>query len=323
MASKSSRLRCVVLDDYQAIASQVAPWDRLADRVAVYFVHESIRDQERLIALLDTADIIVANRERTRITAEIIAALPQLKLMVTTGMGNAAIDGRALRERGIPMCGTGNTGAPTVELTWALILSLARNIVVEANGLAAGRWQQTVGMGLEGRTLGVVGLGAVGSGVAKIGVAFGMEVLAWSPSLTPERAQAAGLKMAPDLKTLFACADIVSLHARLTTESRGLVGRDLLYAMKTGSFLINTARAALVDEAALLDVLRQKRIAGAALDVFETEPLPTDHPFKELKNMLLTPHLGYVTRQNYERYFGDAVDDILAWLDGSPIRVIN
>lgn len=316
-------LNCVVLDDYQAVAGAVAPWQRLAPRVSVSFETRFIEDRAALVARLRDADIVVANRERTRIDAELMAALPRLRLLVTTGMRNAAIDTEAAAARGIVVCGTGSTGEPTVELTWALILALARHIVPEANGLRAGRWQTTLGLGLKGRTLGLVGLGRVGAGVAAVGRAFGMHVTAWSPRLTPERAAQAGVDMAPDLMGLFAAADIVSLHATLTPESRGLVGRELLAAMKPGALLVNTARAGLVDEAALIDALKSGPLAGAALDVFASEPLSADHPLLALPNVLATPHLGYVTGDNYARYFGDAVEDIEAWLAGTPLRRIT
>lgn len=316
-------LNCVVLDDYQAVAGSVAPWQRLAPRVDVSFETRFIPDRAALIERLRDADIIVANRERTRIDSELLAQLPRLKLLVTTGMRNAAIDTEAAAARGIVVCGTGSDGEPTVELAWALVLALARHIVPEANGLRAGRWQTTLGLGLKGHTLGLVGLGRVGTGVAAVGRAFGMNVTAWSPRLTPERAAQAGVDMAPDLESLFAAADIVSLHATLTAESRGLVGRGLLAAMKPGALLVNTARAGLVDEAALIEALKTGPLAGAALDVFSTEPLTAGHPLLSLPNVLATPHLGYVTGDNYARYFGDAVEDIAAWLAGTPLRQIN
>lgn len=317
-------LNCVVLDDYQAVAGAVAPWQRLAPRVAVSFEARFLGDdRDALIARLRDADIVVANRERTRFDAGLLAELPRLRLLVTTGMRNAAIDIEAAAARGILVCGTGSAGEPTVELTWGLILALARHIVTEANGLSAGRWQATLGLGLKGRTLGLVGLGRVGAGVAAVGRAFDMQVMAWSPRLTPERASGAGVDMAADLMSLFSTADIVSLHATLTPESRGLVGRDLLAAMKPGALLVNTARAGLVDQDALIAALKTGPLAGAALDVFESEPLAAGHPLLHLANVLATPHLGYVTDENYARYFGDAVDNIEAWLAGTPLRRIN
>lgn len=321
MATK--RLDCIVLDDYQQVAAKAAPWEQLADRVDMRFESRHLSRREELVALLRDADIIVANRERTAFDADLLGQLPRLRLLVTTGMRNAAIDTAAARARDILVCGTGSAGEPTVELTWALILGLCRNLVQEANALRAGRWQSSLGFGLKGRSLGLVGLGRVGSGVAAVGRAFGMKVSAWSPNLTDERAQAAGVRRAPNLISLFAGSDIVSLHAPLTEASRGLVSADLLSAMRPDAYLVNTARAGLVDEAALLAALSGGRLAGAALDVFEQEPLPADHPLLALPNVLATPHLGYVTDDNYARYFGDAVDNIAAWLAGRPVRILN
>jgi len=316
-------LRCVVLDDYQAVVARIGPWDRLAGRVDLDIETRHIAGRAALTARLEAADIVLANRERTALDAALLAALPRLRLVVTTGMRNAAIDMAAARARGIDVCGTGNAGEPTVELTWALILGLCRHLVDEANRLRGGGWQATLGLGLDGRVLGLVGLGRVGTGVARVGRAFGMKVVAWSPNLTPERAAAAGVTMAPDLPGLFAAADIVSLHAALTEQSRGLVGKALLAAMRPTALLVNTARAGLVDEAALLEALEAGRIAGAGLDVFSSEPLPAGHPLLARPDVLATPHLGYVTADNYSRYFGDAVEDIEAWLAGAPVRLLN
>lgn len=321
--SPGPALHCVVLDDYQGVAGKIGPWQRLAPRVSVSFETRHIGERAALVERLRDADIIVVNRERTPLDASLLAALPRLKLLVTNGMRNAAIELEAAAARGIPVCGTGSDGEPTVELTWALILGLARHIVTEANQLRAGNWQTTLGLGLKGRRLGLVGLGRVGTGVAAVARAFGMDVSAWSPRLTPERAASAGVDMAPDLPSLFSSADIISLHATLTPESRGLVGRGLLAAMKPGALLVNTSRAGLVEEAALIEALENGPLAGAALDVFATEPLPSDHPLLGLPNVLATPHLGYVTGDNYARYFGDAVDNIEAWLAGTPLRRIN
>lgn len=322
-APQDRPLVCVVLDDYQDAAAAAAPWERLAPRVAVSFEHRHIGRRDALVERLGDADIVVANRERTRFDAALLASLPRLKLLVTTGMGNAAIDMAAARARNIEVRGTGSAGEPTVELAWALILGLARRLVPEANGLREGRWQSSLGFGLKGRTLGLVGLGRVGTGVAAVGRALGMEVLAWSPNLTPERALAAGARRSSGLEALFAAADIVSLHAPLTESSKGLVDARLLARMRPGAYLVNTARAGLVDEAALLEALRSGRLAGAALDVFWEEPLPVVHPLLALPNVLATPHLGYVTDHNYARYFSDAVENIEAWLAGRPIRVLN
>lgn len=318
-----AQFRCIVLDDYQSIAASVADWGRLADRVDVQFERRAISDRAELIGRLSDFDIIVANRERTAFDAPLLRALPKLKFLVTTGMGNAAIDMASARELGIPVSGTSNAGAPTAELAWALILALARRIVPEANGIKAGHWQSSLGFALSGRSLGLVGLGRVGGAVARIGVAFGMKVVAWSPNLDDARASAAGVERADRLETLFETADIVSLHATLTAASKGLVGADLLGRMKPTAYLINTARAGLVDEAALCEALKAGKLAGAGLDVFAVEPTTVDHPLLALDGVLATPHLGYVTDQNYAAYFGDAVENIVAWLNGSPIRVLN
>lgn len=318
-----SRLECVVLDDYQSVAGRVADWSRLSDSVSVRFESRYLGDRAALIERLRDADIVVANRERTRFDAELLGGLPRLRLLVTTGMRNAAIDMAAARAHGILVCGTGNEGEPTVELTWALILGLCRNLVIEANGLRAGQWQSTLGFGLRGKMLGLVGLGRVGAGVAAVARAFGMNVMAWSPNLTDDRAAQSGAIRAPDLPTLFAAADIVSLHATLNAQSRGLVSRELLSLLRPTAFLVNTARAGLIDEEALVEALAGRRLAGAGLDVFETEPLPAGHQLLALPNVLATPHLGYVTEENYARYFGDAVENIEAWRAGSPLRVLS
>ena len=319
----NARLKCVVLDDYQSAAAAMADWDRLGARVAVEFETRALTDDARLLARLVDAEIIVANRERTPFGAARLAALPKLKLLVTTGMGNAAIDMEAASARGITVSGTGNAGAPTAELTWALILGLSRQIVREANGLKEGQWQQTLGMALRGKVLGLVGLGRVGLAVAAIGHAFGMQVLAWSPRLDDARAAEAGVIRAASLEQMFEKADVISLHATLNPASRGLVDAGLIGRMKPNAYLINTARAGLVDEVALIAALQAKAIAGAGVDVFDVEPLPADHGLLALPNVLATPHLGYVTDDNYAAYFGDAVENIASWLEGRPIRVLN
>lgn len=317
------RFTCVVLDDYQSVAAQCADWSVLERSVEVEFETRYLASKDALIARLAAADIVVANRERTRFDSEVLAALPRLKLLVTTGMGNAAIDMSAARARNIVVSGTGNAGAPTAELAWALILALARNIVPEANGTKAGAWQTSLGIGLHGRVLGLVGLGRVGSTVARIGTAFGMSVLAWSPRLDDERAAAAGVVRAGSLRAVFERSDVVSLHATLNTGSLGLVNAELLAAMKPNALLVNTSRAGLIDEAALISVLQNNRLGGVGLDVFSTEPTQADNPLFAFDRVLATPHMGYVTDQNFAAYFDDAVEDIAAFLTGSPIRVLN
>jgi phosphoglycerate dehydrogenase-like enzyme len=319
----SARLKCIVLDDYQSAARGAAHWSRLDHAVDIEFEREFIARPEALIERLQNADIVVANRERTRFDADILAALPKLKLLVTTGMGNAAIDMVTARKRNVAVSGTGSAGAPTAELTWALILAMARRIVPEANGIKAGAWQNSLGFALSGRTLGLVGLGRVGAAVAKIGTAFGMRVQAWSPRLDDERAVAAGVERAASLATLFQSSDIISLHATLTPESTGLVDANMLGLMKPSAYLVNTSRAGLIDEAALIDALQRNAIAGVALDVFTSEPTTADNPLFAFERVLATPHLGYVADTTYAAFFGQAVEDILAFLDGEPIRVLN
>ncbi|MBJ7577841.1 D-2-hydroxyacid dehydrogenase family protein [Devosia sp. MC532] len=317
------RFNCVVLDDYQSVAAQCADWSVLEGSVDVVFETRYLASKEALIARLAAADIVVANRERTLFDSEVLAALPRLKLLVTTGMGNAAIDMAAARARNIVVCGTGNAGAPTAELAWALILALARNIVPEANGIKAGAWQSSLGLGLKGRVLGLVGLGRVGTAVALVGTAFSMNVMAWSPRLNDERAAAAGVIRAESLISLFEQSDVVSLHATLNAASLGLVNADLLAAMKPHALLVNTSRAGLIDEAALISALQSNRLGGVGLDVFATEPTQADNPLFAFDRVLATPHLGYVTDQNFAAYFGDAVENIAAFLKDAPIRVLN
>jgi phosphoglycerate dehydrogenase-like enzyme len=242
--------------------------------------------------------------------------------LITTGMRNASFDMPVLNERGVTVCGTGGIGSPTAELAWGLIIGLTRNIAVEDRAAREGRWQTAIGPTLSEMVLGVVGLGNLGSRVAKVGLAFGMEVIAWSQNLTQERAEQAGVALVSK-DELFSRADIVTIHLVLSDRSRGLVGARELGLMKPAAYLVNTSRGPIVDEDALAQVLKERRIAGAALDVFGTEPLPVGHPFLEMDNTLITPHIGYVTRESYERFYGDAVEDILAFLDGKPVRVLE
>ena len=314
--------RCVILDDYQNAALVHADWSVLADQLDVVVIDRHL-DREALVEALAGAAVVVAMRERTPFPAELFARLPQLRLLVTSGMRNAAIDLAAAKAHGVTVCGTGSASEPPVELTWALILGLARHLVAENAALRAnGPWQGSVGADLAGRTLGLVGLGKIGAKVAAVGTAFGMRVLAWSPNLTPERAAAAGVGFASSKRALFEASDVVSVHLVLSGTTRGLVGAGEFAAMRRDAFFINTSRAAIVDEGALIDALERRRIAGAGLDVFEVEPLPADHALRRLPNVLATPHLGYVTARNYRTYFSEAVEDIAAWLDGAPVRVL-
>jgi phosphoglycerate dehydrogenase-like enzyme len=304
----------VILDDYQDVARTYAAWDSL-DGVEVTSLTEHL-GPDALVRALHGAEIVVAMRERTPFPAAVLERLTDLKLLVTTGMRNASIDLVAAARLGITVCGTPSSPHPPVELTWALIHALTRHIVTEATGPG---WQRTVGSDLHGRTLGLLGLGKIGARVAAVGQAFGMDVVAWSPHLTAERAGPLGVR-AVDKATLFATSDIVSIHLVLSETTRGIVGHDDLASMKPTAHLVNTSRAGLVDTQALIAHLGSGTIAGAGLDVFDVEPLPADDVLRHLPNVVATPHLGYVTEDNYRRFYGGAVDDIAAWLDGDPIR---
>ena len=310
--------RVAVLDDYQAVAGSMAGWQECRHRLDVTFSHEHIADPEVLIGRLREVDVIVAMRERTPLPKSVLARLPRLKLVVTTGMNNAAI----AMDAGVMVCGTQSLTSPTVELTWALITALSRGLCQQAQSLRAGGWQTSVGEGLEGATLGLLGLGRIGSRVATVGQAFGMDVIAWSQNLTPEAAAAHGVRRV-GAEELFGQADVLSIHLRLSQRTFGLVGRQQLRSMKPTARLVNTSRAGIVDQQALAEALREGRIAGAGLDVFDEEPLPADHPLLEVPNALLTPHLGYVVRQNYELFYRGALESICAFLDGEPVRVLS
>jgi phosphoglycerate dehydrogenase-like enzyme len=309
-----------ILDDYQRVALSLADWGSLGAAVSLQPFHDRLREDE-IAERLQLFDVIVAMRERTPFPGSLLARLPSLRLLVTTGRRNAAIDVAAASARGIIVSGTSTLAAPPVELTWGLILALARHIPREAEAMRHGAWQNTVGVSLHGKTLGVIGLGRLGSEVARIGQAFGMKVTAWSQNLTREKTDAVGAELV-DKDTLFQRSDVVSVHLVLSDRTRGIVGAHELAMMKRSALLINTARGPIVDEQALIDALRRGAIAGAALDVFDEEPLPPDHLFRQLENVVLTPHLGYVTADNYRLAYGEAVEDIRAFLNGSPVRVI-
>ncbi|MFI7096109.1 D-2-hydroxyacid dehydrogenase family protein [Streptomyces lydicus] len=316
--------RCAVLDDYQGVALSTADWSPLADAVDVRTLRQPFRSEDEVVAAIGDCEIVVAMRERTPFPASLLARLPRLRLLITSGMRNAAIDLDAAARHGVTVCGTASNTEPPVELTWALILGLARNVVTENTALrAGGPWQSTLGADLHGRTLGLLGLGKIGTRVARIGLAFGMDVVAWSRNLTPERASEAGVRATATKEELLESSDFVSVHLVLGERTRGLLGADELRRMRPTSYLINTSRAAIVDQPALLQALRENWIAGAGLDVFEQEPLPADHPLRTLPNVLALPHLGYVTRRNYEGYFQQAVEDITAFLAGAPIRQLH
>jgi phosphoglycerate dehydrogenase-like enzyme len=320
----TTTLRCAVLDDYQGVALSMADWSPVADRVEVTAFTEHQTDSEELVAALADVDIVVVMRERTPLPAPVFAGLPRLRLVVTTGMRNSAIDLPAAAAHGVLVCGTASSPVPPTELTWALILGLARNLAAENAAFhAGGRWQSTVGVELAGRRLGLLGLGRIGSRVARIGSAFGMDVVAWSQHLSRERTDELGVTLAPSLVELLATSDVVSIHLALGERTRGLLGRDELARMRPSAFLVNTSRSAIVDGPALVDALVQGRIAGAGLDVFDREPLPADDVLRTLPTVLATPHLGYVAVDNYRTYFREAVEDIAAFLAGTPIRTLS
>jgi phosphoglycerate dehydrogenase-like enzyme len=314
--------RVAILNDYQVVARDYADWSSIDDRVQTHQFRDHIADADALVEALQPFEVIVAMRERTALSRAVIERLPNLELVVTTGPFNAAIDGQALRERGIVYCGTGGALHNTSELTWALILACARQVPREDRSVKSGGWMLTVGADLYGHTLGLCGLGRLGGLVAAVGKAFGMNLIAWSQNLTAERCAEVGATLVTK-DELFAQADFVSIHLVLSERTRGLVGDRELRLMKRSAYLINSSRGPIVDEDALACVLAERVIAGAGLDTFGVEPLPADHPFRTLDNLVVTPHLGYVTDGCYRIFFNDIVEDIAAWLDGNPIRVVG
>jgi len=327
-------MRVAILDDYQQVALASADWSAVRELAEVYVFAQHIARTEDLVSALEPFDVIVAMRERTAFDAERLNQLRRLRLLVTTGMANASIDLAVAGERGITVCGTGGIVGSTAELTWGLILALVRHIPEEdrrmkmagrAGGAAlsvAGGWQQTVGTGLEGKRLGVVGLGNQGRRVADVGQAFGMKVVAWSQNLDPDTAKKAHAR-AVSKEELFSSSDVVTVHYKLSPRSVGLVGAAELALMKPSAYLVNTSRGPLVDSAALLAALRSGSIAGAGLDVYDIEPLPLSDPLRAAPNVVLTPHLGYVTEESYQVFYGEAAEDIVAWAKGTPVRVLT
>jgi phosphoglycerate dehydrogenase-like enzyme len=317
-----TQLRCAILDDYFDVALSIADWSRIGDRVDVTAFNQAFPSEAAAASALKDFEIICAMRERTAFPKTLFAALPKLKLLITSGMRNAAIDMSAAKERNVVVCGTQYGQDPTAPLAMGLILELTRGIGRENARMHAGEpWQTFAGVEIEGKTLGVIGLGKLGSKMAGLGKAFGMKVIAWSPNLTPERCKDAGVGYASK-EELFANADIISIHVVLSERSRGLVGASDLARMKPTAYLVNTSRGPIVDEQALLETLQQKKIAGAGIDVFSVEPLPVDHPFRKLDNMVLTPHLGYATLDGLRAHYGQMVGTIDAWLKGEPPRQI-
>jgi phosphoglycerate dehydrogenase-like enzyme len=316
-----SKLRIAVLDDYQHAARKYGDWDSLEAHVEVF--HEPFADADAVVSRLAEFDVVVAMRERTRFPAQVLRGLKRLKLLVTTAPANAAIDVPAANAQGVVVCGTGYPELDsTSELTWALILAAVRNIPAETRFVREGGWQMSVGSGLGGKTLGLLGLGRLGSRVAKVGQAFGMETIAWSQNLTAEKAAEHGVT-AVTKKELFRRSDVLSIHLMLSDRSRGLVGAAELAAMKPTALLVNTSRGPIVDEEALVRALLERKIGGAALDVFNVEPLPERHILRRLDNAIVTPHIGYVTEGQYEVFYQDAVEDIAAYIAGKPIRVVD
>ena len=316
-------VRCAILDDYQNVALRLADWSKLNDRVEVKVFTQHFGGPDQVIAALQDFEIILAMRERTGFPKKVIDALPALKLLITTGMRNASIDTEAAKARGITVCGTGGFGNPTSGVAIGLMLELTRRIGYENARLHSGSpWQTTIGLDLEGMTLGVLGLGKLGVRTANIAKAFGMKVIAWSQNLTAEKCREAGVDYAAK-DDLFRQSDFITVHVVLSQRTRGLIGARELGLMKPSAYLINTSRGPIIDEAALIAALRDSKIAGAGLDVFDIEPLPLDHPFRQMNNVVITPHLGYVSEQNYRRYFAEAIEDIRAFLDGKPVRLLS
>ncbi|WP_218627372.1 D-2-hydroxyacid dehydrogenase family protein [Caballeronia sp. dw_19] len=315
-------MNVALLDDYQNVAMKMADWKSLAPRAIVTAFPDHLDDVDALAERLHPFDVVVLMRERTRVPRALLERLPNLKLLITAAMWNASVDIVAATERGIQVCGTDDLPTPAAEMALGLMLALARAIPQEERAIRAGRWQTTLGVGLHGRTLGVIGLGNLGRQMAGYGKVLGMKVLAWSQNLTNEAAAASGAQRV-GLDVLLAESDVISIHLKLSERTRGLLGARELSLMKPTAYLVNTARGPIVDESALVAALAEKRIGGAALDVFDVEPMPVDHPFLALENVVLAPHVGYVTEENYQLIYGGVLEDIAAFLDGKLVRPLN
>jgi phosphoglycerate dehydrogenase-like enzyme len=316
-------VRAAILDDYQNVALKFADWSPIAKDVEVKVFNAPLGDDAAVIKALQGFAVVNMMRERTPFNRKVIEGLPDLKLLITTGARNASIDLKACAERGVTVCGTGGFGSPTAGIAVGLMLELTRRIGFENARMKSGApWQVSIGQDLEGLTLGVLGLGKLGQRVAGVAKAFGMNVIAWSQNLTPEKAKEAGAEYVSK-EDLFRRADILTIHVVLSDRTRGLIGAKELGLMKKAAYLINTSRGPIVDEKALIAALNAKSIGGAGLDVFDIEPLPLDHPFRKMDNVVITPHLGYVSEQNYRKQYPEVVEDIRAWLDGKPVRVIK
>jgi phosphoglycerate dehydrogenase-like enzyme len=319
----TTRLRCAILDDYQNVALKLADWSAIGDRIDVTVFDKPFTSGDEAAVALKDFEIVCAMRERTPFPRKMFEALPKLKLLITSGMRNAAIDLEAAKAHGVTVCGTAMVGNPTAGLTIGLMLELTRKIGFEHARMKAGEpWQVTLGEDFEGKTLGIIGLGKLGTKVAKIAQALGMKVLAWSTNLTPEACAEAGVTYATK-EELFAKSDVITIHVVLSDRSRGLVSREDIARMKPTAYLINTARGPIVDEAALLETLQAKKIAGAGIDTYSHEPLPIDSPLRKLDNVVITPHLGYVTAENYKRIYAEMIEGIGGFLKGAPVRPLD
>ncbi|GAA3680325.1 D-2-hydroxyacid dehydrogenase family protein [Arthrobacter ginkgonis] len=320
--AKRLTARLAILDDHQGVARDMAPWEDLAGRAETTFFSDPFASADAAVAALQGFHAVVAMRERTAFPREVLERLPDLKLVVTTGMANAAIDMHAARDLGVTVSGTSGSPTAAPELAWALLMAAVRDIPAQQEALRAGLWQTGIGSELAGRTLGILGLGKIGTRIAGYAQAFGMEVIAWSQNLDAQGAAAAGAQLVTK-EQLFEQADIVTLHVRLSERTRGLVGEAELRLLGSDGLLVNTARGPLVDTDALVRGLAEGWLGGAALDVFDAEPLPSNHPLLGAPRTVLTPHLGYVTREQYRIFYGQALEDVAAWLDGAPVRVLN
>ncbi len=315
-------MRLSILDDYQGVALEMAHWSPLEGRVEIVVERKPFADEDAAARALSGSEIVAAMRERTPFPRSLVERLPNLKLLNTTGMRNAAFDLAALRDRGVMVCGTQGGGLDTAELTWGLILGVARRIAEDHRSMREGLWQTRIGNRLEGKTLGVLGLGRLGSAVARVGLAFDMKVIAWSPNLTAKRAAAVGVERV-DKEALLRQSDVLSVHMVLSPRSRGLVGRNDIALMKETAILVNTSRGPIVDVYAVIEALEAGRLGYAAFDVYDREPLPADHPLRRTPNVLLTPHIGYVTEENYRSSYPQIVENVVAFLDGHPVRIIQ
>jgi phosphoglycerate dehydrogenase-like enzyme len=315
---RQKRLRVVVLDDYQNAARGLADWTAIGPDLDLVVLQEHIADEQSLIDALSGAEVVVAMRERTPLSRAVLEQLPELRLVITTGTRNASID----PPPHVLFCGTRSLASPTAELTWALLLAAKRRLGVELQAIKIGRWQSTIGEGIEGQTIGIIGLGAIGSRIAAVARSFGMTVLAWSANLSADDAAERGAELV-SLDQLLIRSDVVSIHTRLSDRTRGLIAARELELMGPRTLLVNTSRAEIVDQDALLVALNSGTLGGVALDVYEIEPLPAEHPLRSAPRAVLTPHLGYVTRQNYELFFGDVVEDIIAYRAGAPVRQVT